>query len=352
MKKILLLNQGHTENYGDIAIRETIESFFKNKNYIIDFYPYWSENLVFGKWYNNAPNLIKKILWHNIKTIDILNNISIKKLKNLSKYDAAIIGGGELLGSHPGFNSSLYVWAKLLDKLNIPLYIIGVSGNADMGLVFLERNKKALSLAKKILVRDSNTAKILKERYQVNAKVYPDVVFAYHNICKKRKKISKKSGLVFIPIEYYSLIKNNLKLSNENEYIEYCCNLIISNRESKEPIIITITTKTDEEIAQKIYKYIIEKRKISNVNYIPYSALKDFDELLLKSRLIISARMHALILGLINKCTIKEIPFKDKLKVFGKEYNKSNLKLMQISKKAEDSLNVVEKEIRGNFYDK
>ena len=352
MKKILLLNQGHTENYGDIAIKETIEKFFKNKRYIIDFYPYWSENLVFGKWYNNSPNLIKKILWHNIKTIDILNNISIKKLKNLNKYEAAIIGGGELLGSHPGFNSSLYVWAKQLDKLNIPLYVIGVSGNADMDLLLLERNKKALSLVKKIFVRDYKTAKILKEKYQVNAEVYPDVVFAYHNICKKSIKELQKSGLVFIPIEYYSLIKNNLKLNNEDEYIEYCYNLIVSNRKNKEPIIITITTKTDERIAQKIYKYIIDKKKISNVSYVAYSTLEDFDKLLSKSRLIISARMHALILGLINKCAIKEIPFKDKLKVFGKEYNKPNLKIMQISKKAEDSLKIVEKEIRGNFYGK
>ena len=47
MKKILILNQGNTENYGDIAIKSVLDKFFSTK-YDIDFIPYWDEKKIFG----------------------------------------------------------------------------------------------------------------------------------------------------------------------------------------------------------------------------------------------------------------------------------------------------------------
>ena len=58
MKKILILNQGNTENYGDIAIKSVLDKFFSTK-YDIDFIPYWDEKKIFGLFFSKFRILYK-----------------------------------------------------------------------------------------------------------------------------------------------------------------------------------------------------------------------------------------------------------------------------------------------------
>ena len=47
MKKVLVINQGHTKNYGDIAINNTITEFFRKKGLEVDFLPFWEEKQLY-----------------------------------------------------------------------------------------------------------------------------------------------------------------------------------------------------------------------------------------------------------------------------------------------------------------
>lgn len=321
MKKILLLNQGNTDNYGDIAINDTISAYFEKKGYEVHFFPFWSEEVVFGKKYNKYPPIIKKIIWHNINFVDFLNKISIKNKFESMDYSAVIIGGGELLSGHPGFNSSLKVWSDILEEKKIPLYLLGVSGDIKMSEEFLQRNSNSLKKIEKIYVRDQLTAEICKNNYKVNSSYSPDVVFGYHKIFEKKNVSSNKEGLVVVPIEFYNLIQINLNLENEELYINYLDELTIGSLENNENVIITCSTKSDQIIAKKLYNHLKNRYSHLSISYREYSTIDEYEKILSNSRKVISGRMHALILGIINGCIVDVIPFKEKLIGFGENYS-------------------------------
>lgn len=333
MKKILLINQGNTDNIGDIAIYETISKYFEQSGYKVDFFPFWSEEIVFGKNYNIYPQLLKKIMWHNIGFVDLLNIFAIKRNFKSFDYSAVIIGGGELLSGHPGFNSSLTVWAKILEKKQIPVYLLGVSGDVNMSSDLLKRNKKALNSITKVWVRDALTKEMCWDTYGIKALYSPDVVFAYHAITHKENMQLNKSGLVIVPIEFYNLIRQNLYLEDENAYFEYLEQITMSAWQEKEVINITSSAKTDDSTSYRFYKYLKHKNDIIDINFLHYSNIQNYEEIVLASRKIISGRMHALILGVINDCIVDIIPFKEKLIVFGKDYSNRDVDKKTLEKR-------------------
>ena len=353
-QKILLLNQGHTTNYGDIAIHNTIETFLNEQNLETAFYPFWSEENVFGKKYNNYSKKIKKMLFKYSFIIDLFNKLSIKKhIKNIHEFDSIVIGGGELISSHKGFNSSLKVWANLSQKYNIPLYIIGVSGDLNMSKKMLSRNKNSLSKASLVCVRDHYSHKIFTDFYNVNTICMTDVVFAYNHLIKKTSQPkTKKNELLFVHIEFNKTIKKNLNLENENKYIKYLFNIMNKNLNNTNIVTITTSVKDDEKLAEKFYKYAKENNNNDNItfNYQPYSNINEYIKLLNKSQKVISARMHALILALLNNCEISVIPFKEKLITFEKEYSK-NINLENTENIALNELNLLYKLIKNQEYE-
>lgn len=318
---ILIINQGNTTNYGDIAINKTITTFFEDKGIHVDFFPFWSEEKVFGKKYSKIPKIIMRIIQHLPFILDIFYKRNIKiNIKNLN-YDGVVIGGGELLCGHRGFNSALYVWTKLLKNKNIPIYLLGVSGDIEMSKVLLIRNRKSLNRCSKIYVRDKYTYKVCKNFYNVKCNYNPDVVFAFNKICKRKNdnKISKKF-IMCVPINYNNQVKNNLKIENINQYYKYLVNLIKENNNDNKNVIITSSVLYDNSFSKDFYIYAKNNLNGVEVIFKEYSNLNDYITLLNESQIVISGRMHALILGLIYGCNIVIIPFKKKLKVFQDEY--------------------------------
>ena len=186
MKRALVINQGHTKNYGDIAINNTITEFFRKKGLEVDFLPFWEETIIFGKNYKDIPYIIIRNIMKRTYLVDFLNELAIKKQIKNKKYDAVIIGGGELIGNHEGFNSSLYILTKIFQKKSVPVYLLAVSGDTDMSNKLKERYKKSLQRCKQVIVRDGHTEKICKEVYKRNCIKGVDVVFSYLKIVDKK----------------------------------------------------------------------------------------------------------------------------------------------------------------------
>jgi len=321
--KVLIINQGNTENYGDIAINNTITNFFLHKKIECDNLLYWDEKEVFGRNYEHYADFIKNILWKKMFLVDKLNYFRFLKKINNRKYDAVIIGGGELIGSHLGFNSSLYVITSIFKKKNIPIILYGVSGDVNISEFYQKRYKKALSRIDFIYVRDKKTADNIKKYYNIDVNYSPDVVFA-HDFLKKKKRNQKivKNAVTVVPIDFYDEIKNNLSLNNKDDYFKYLEELITKNIQKNDIIYITCTTKEDNGIIKEFFEYLKKSLIIKNkIKIYYYSNLNNFEKLLSKTKLVISARMHALILGLNNNCNVYAIPFKEKLKEFGNNYS-------------------------------
>ncbi|CUP17397.1 polysaccharide pyruvyl transferase family protein [Clostridium disporicum] len=323
-KNILILNQGITENYGDVAINNTITSFFKSKGFNIEYYPFWLEEYVFGK-----ENILSKILMHAVWKIPFLmdffnKNSIINKFKRLD-YDAIIIGGGELLSGHRGFNSSLNIWSKFAEKRKIPIYLLGVSGDTNMPRYIFNRNKKSLNRFSGIFVRDSHSYDMLRNEYNVECKYSPDVVFAYNSICQNdNADLGIRKQLLCVPIDFNDSINKNMNIKDVEEYNEYLIKKILDNLKGNSKVLITCSVLDDVKFTKSFYNYAKNKLKEVEVEYVDYTCLDDYIELVKKSNCVISGRMHALILAFVNKCKIVPIPFKEKLICFNNEYSNEN----------------------------
>ena len=345
-KKVLVLNQGSTENYGDIAINETIITYLKSKGFQVDYCAFWLEELVFGKNDNQTNKFIVRLAWHFNIIRDMLMKRFIKKDIDISSYDSVIIGGGELLGKHLGFNTAIYVWTNILFKHNIPIYILGVSGNKDMSWRLLRRNKKSLHRCSRILVRDSYTYKICKETYKVDSEQKPDVVFAFRNICRQlenNEEIYAKDSLVCVPIIYEAL-KDKMNFQNKEQYFQYLNKLISNKIKLNNKLIITTTVRDDDSLAEEFYLWLKRQNTQYDISLKKYSNINDYINILKHSHTVISARMHALILAILYDCKISVIPFKEKLQVFEKEYS-HNINIEEVEKNALESLDIINKEL-------
>lgn len=348
MAKILLLNQGNTYNYGDVAIKDTIVCFFENQKNKVLFSSFWDEKEVYGN--IMKFKLIYKIINHSLILTDFFNFLHIKKTVKNNDFDCVVIGGGELLCGHSGFNSSLYIWTKIMKKINKPIYILGVSGDLKMSKKKLKRNRYSLSNCNELLVRDNYTKEICDNYYKVTSNQYPDVVFSYNKVKGVSEGVyDKDNTMLFVPIELNDRVKKGLNINTEQEYLQYCLSLISEHSVGSEKIIITTTTKDDINISNKIYNYLKENSKLS-VELIGYSNLENYVKLVRKSNTIISGRMHAMILGLLYNNKVIAIPFKEKLIGFKNEYGNLN-NINNVENNSFKSLEYLNDKIKKEIFD-
>lgn len=323
MQRVLLINQGHTPNLGDIAIAKVMENFFSQQGYITETMPYDEQVEQVFSLPLDRNDLLPKSMLRLSPVMDALNHRRIRRLLNDKHFDFAVIGGGELLGRHFGFNSSFVSWCSELSSRKIPIYVTGVSGDLHMQDYYLNRYRKALRKCVYVSARDHSTERILHERYGIEAHYSPDVVFAYNHLFKSQHDTDKKD-IVCVPVPCKKEQLQALRLQSENDYFRYLANLISQhNEEATKKVIITSTVQTDEAIVHRFAQYCSAHTSY-DIAVRPYPALDEFMHLIDQANYTISGRMHACILGLISGSRIIPIPFKEKLAVFAQEYSSAD----------------------------
>lgn len=371
MKKILLITQGHTPNIGDYAIARCEEEFFKSQGFEVVRAPYEiqiSEKLrLTGKLAILTNKIFSKCyflndIWHKKRIKSLLANADC----NPEDFSCAIIGGGELVGSHKGFNSSFYNWCKVLSDKRIPIAVHGVSGDINMNARLLERYKVSLRKCFRVSVRDRKTVANFKKAYDFVPFYSPDAVFAFPKLSAFADRSEGKSGnlsdingtcgtdsadgtagnesraknVLCIPVPYAQDMEKTLGTRNEQAYFDYlinaaCKNSTDGNSNRSQPfeirLNITSTVAGDMDFVQRFADYAqnTAKNKARNnaqnipkltAKVIPFAQFDEFLTLLESSDLIVSARMHACILGLLKNRKIFAVPFREKLKTFKDEH--------------------------------
>ena len=374
MKKILLITQGHTPNIGDYAIARCEEEFFKSQGFEVVRAPYEiqiSEKLrLTGKLAILTNKIFSKCyflndIWHKKRIKSLLANADC----NPEDFSCAIIGGGELVGSHKGFNSSFYNWCKVLSDKRIPIAVHGVSGDINMNARLLERYKVSLRKCFRVSVRDRKTVANFKKAYDFVPFYSPDAVFAFPKLSAFADRSEGKLGnlsdingtcgtdsadgtagnesraknVLCIPVPYAQDMEKTLGTRNEQAYFDYlinaaCKNSTDGNSNRSQPfeirLNITSTVAGDMDFVQRFADYAqnTAKNKARNnaqnipkltAKVIPFAQFDEFLTLLESSDLIISARMHACILALLKNRKICAVPFREKLKTFKEEHTDS-----------------------------
>lgn len=117
---VIIINQGWTDNLGDVAIGKTL------KKELEEFHPI---ELQF------APIVAKPVQTAASKILELIKldcryrRWIKKRLNEISEpISAAIIGGGELLATNMNFNSAMKIWIEQLHKRKIPVFLWGIGG--------------------------------------------------------------------------------------------------------------------------------------------------------------------------------------------------------------------------------
>lgn len=319
MTRILLINQGHTDNNGDQAIDVVLAGFLASQGHEIVHAPYESRvedrfDIPFDR-----MDVTQRIVMRMPHVMARLNRNRIRDiLEHTGHVDAAVIGGGELLAGHWGFNSALLTWCRELHARNVPILLTGVSGNY-LGGLNARYYEEALNLCAYVSARDHSTERIVAEKYGVHCQYAPDVVFSYTKVFPESTDTECNHICeLCVPVEFDQSSFASMHLASEHDYIDYLARQL-QHTEDDPRVIVTSTIMSDTQYPHHVAKELSDEYHL-HAEARTGENLDQFIELLRMSSRVVSARMHACILGLLFGCAIKPIPFREKLKVFGEEY--------------------------------
>ncbi|MBM6689131.1 polysaccharide pyruvyl transferase family protein [Collinsella tanakaei] len=327
---ILIINQGHTQNIGDVAINEAMVSVIsgsldiQTRSVPFSIGPDAAE----GSFISRA---LAKVSNHSSAVYEALVSRAIKSVLDSDQFDAAIIGGGELLhGFHKPFASAFYLWTRELRRRGIPVCALGVSGDMPNSKWMKSRYKAALQRCSSVGVRDLQTLHYVKQEYGIESSYRaPDVVFSYglsHELPERARSASDTDSIImFTPADLQKKYLQYLGIDTQEEYLSYLTEALFQEVEARsaKKVLFASTDPSDYAIIDALFSRCSPRLEGLSVEaeVLPYGNLDTFLFELSNIDIVLSCRMHACILGLVCGCKFTVIPFKEKLQVFAMEYS-------------------------------
>lgn len=343
MKRILVINQYNSDNIGDNLLNEMLCLNLKRMGYNTDNVGYAQqykqvvEYKIDDSKVNFAKSFLKKIIspWLKYQLIYKLRlNTSQKNLKK-QRWDAVIIGGGQLLKHNSVFIYCFRHWINWAKKEDIPIILHGIGADSELSKYEIKVYKKCLKYVQVVNCRDIETKEIMRQKFDVKAYISPDIAFTYRN--EKVEKYNKNVILV-MPYSYLTAKRSFQFNVSKSQYFEIIRHKIknIKEKESDLSVVLAATTSDDASECYRFaewYANIGEKcsvRKIQDSDTLFQEACK--------AKYMITGRMHAMIVGLIAGVKIEPILVSNKIKFFEKNYLKEELNLEEISRQAFEGL--------------
>lgn len=354
MKKVLLVNQGHTDNIGDQLISEItgrqLSDFFSiSVGQFIPDEPVTRirlEELKITGEKNKKQSYILEIFRKNyVLSLEALTIKYYKKIIGLieDKYDAILIGGGELLADYVVFIAALQAWLFYAHRTNTKVLLYGVSG-----LPFAKKKhrflKHLLRECTLISVRDRDTQCHLLQYLKKEISYAPDIVFSMNSIYGDLLDRNCLKKDIFVSI--YS--PEELGISKCAEYYDEWIRLILEKLDdSIDNVLIGYTTQSDYYAAREFYNYIQGNPIISNINWklCDYSDWRGYCGIVSKCKYVMTGRMHAMIIALQCGCEVVPYIVKRKIDVFYSEYVEKRYDMFSVNERIFCSLELVKKKI-------
>lgn len=339
MRKFLIVNECGSDNVGDHAINEGLRNLLSGNGHKSDSVTFaTTSSFVKNTHKVNRGFLfkLKKIILKSKIIFDlnwVLKNKSrINKSLN-SDYDAILIGGGQLVLSGLAFPIAMSTWVNLANKKNIPVFIVGVGCGESFTNREVRLYKKAFLLCTQVFTREKASVNKMKSFFDVDAQLIPDLAFGLEPVTKNKNKARKG---IAVGVTDYTVYVRYKEESDEGEYSTYESYIkawyerlvnIIENE--SEEIKLVSTTYSDSLCNLELYKML--RSSISNPILLidGVKPLNDYREILSESRLVLSGRMHSLILGKIEGCELVPWVISAKLQGFVDMYNGNSLEQLK-----------------------
>lgn len=319
--RVLLVNQGHTKNIGDVAINSSLLDSLRSAGFIVTCAEFNDENKNVSLLPRSIGRLVGKLSRHFLPLHDLLNYVRIRSLIT-DDYDCAVIGGGELLGgTFSAFASDMFVWVEILKRLKIKTYLYGISGHNPSKKSIRKRYQRALTQVDAITVRDGSSHALVADFYgRQDCRLHRDVVFALKTDAGCHLNAGRNS-VMFIPAPIDASGINYLGFKTIEEYNAYCIELVSKYIAFGITELLVYPTSIDDvDLASRSARLFREANLINiPVREIAYCDLDEGLDHLRKCDVVVSGRMHGCILGMLCGCKVVPIPFKEKLAVFSRE---------------------------------
>lgn len=325
--KVLMINRGNSDNLGDQAISFTLKSLLLELYNEVHFEDLIDESIFQGQYqvaikHPQSKNRIFPFRITVIRILWLIRNLNRINRAYHQQYDVVFIGGGQLINANIRFPFSLFIWIIWLSrnpKTKIILFGIGSDQNFshfDQWLISVLLRK-----VEKVIVRDYSSQMFLKQQYKIDCLLCPDVVFAIDDFIKVNP--TQKSNTVIInptSSARYAKHHSNKQAFSTSRYWINLVNEYISNGYS---VQLFYTTKLDYSACLEVQKAIQEYNGL-NISIANIHNLNDLITIISQSSIVVSQRMHALILGYVYNAKLVPIPLSEKIINFQSMYLENN----------------------------
>ncbi|WP_081743768.1 polysaccharide pyruvyl transferase family protein [Bacteroides timonensis] len=315
--RILIVNQGLSDNYGDQAIAYCLERVLKEANHEVSVANFSGDS--FGNYHeiancNTNFRILKNIFKFILPKYLIWLFKNYFRIRNVlaDKFDVAIIGGGQLVLSKSNFPIAMFMWTLLL-KSKIILFAVGCGSHFSYLDSFLYR--VSFRRADSIYVRDKHSQNMMKKEFGLNVGFVPDSAFLIHRLLTKKDSYSKLCLISIVDYKVYRLYNGKLNLE---EYCSYWIDLIRQKCAQGYEVSLFYSTYEDFVFLNSF------KKHVSDIKIVQVDSLNTFLTILSRAELVISGRMHPLIIAYALQKNIEVFSFSDKLRSFKKEYCMDN----------------------------
>jgi polysaccharide pyruvyl transferase WcaK-like protein len=344
--KALLINRGNTDNLGDKAINFTMKSLLEKAGVEVDFMDFIGEKAKSVNYLNEAYLRLDKGSISNTKSIFksfIRRIVWLTKRSGMfsvcfgkNKVDIVFIGGGQLINSNVYFPIAMFLWIilfKTFSKAKVVLF--GIGSESQFNLIDRWLYKSALKKADEIYVRDYDSHKTLSEVFGAKAKYAPDVVYAIKQFIEVSGPNKSKRALIG-PTSLKRLHKHNNKFNVKSD-VDFWEDIIL--KYIRQSYITELFYTTIEDLVECIKVQRNFKLKYNqDISIATIDSLDELISVISSAQVIVSQRMHALILGQVYGCSLEPILISDKLISFKKQYLDTQKDIDELSMAVEKQL--------------
>lgn len=323
--KILLINQGYSDNLGDKAIKYMLSNLLKKLGHQVEFCGFTQFEEQSLK-YMNKTNSTQNIIFSKIKNVlplELKWKLKENKLKKMLKnkennFDFIIIGGGQLVKSKCYFPYAMQFWINYANKIDSEVALFGIG--CDQNLTKREKKiyNEAFNKCKNITVRDKFSKNFIVKEFEIECSWVPDVAFFLSNYLNQNRK--RKKNDVVVMIYNYMTYKNHFEHKiSKTEYYDRWVEMIKQNINIDSYIKLAYSTYEDKIETYHFVDYL--KEKIDNKIVIANSdTIANLFRTLMCSEKIITGRMHPMIFGILANCEIIPYFVSNKIEIFKKEW--------------------------------
>ena len=332
MKRILLVNAGWSDNLGDQAIRMTLERLIEERGFEVVFadlvkpYPrsYEYSSAVEKKGKKPTRSKLTQGLYSNRTTrpfVRVAQRVyqltATWKQHRQASYDKIIIGGGQLL--LPSFVWPLFMWSRIIGKqLGCPVVLFGVGAEGEYTITQLSMLTQILRSVESIYVRDSKSQELIENLFGVSAECIPDVVFCipeFLPVTADRRKL-----MLLAPLPYRRVYSRFLPyISDDKEFCEMWMRIAKGYLDEGYEVGLTYSTVADAEVCGRLRQRIATEMG-ATVTIRHVSSVEELISTLAEAEIVVSGRMHVLILASAYGAEVRPVVISDKLAAFEEEY--------------------------------